>query len=71
MCCAHSAWLIPTGASIDSVANRPPTPSRLIATVNSPDTAPPRSAVCSASFSDVVAAAATRMLVRIETHMPT
>ena len=42
-----------------------------MATVNSPDTAPPRSAVCSASLSDVIAAAATRMFVRIETHMPT
>ena len=62
---------MPAGAMADSAANRPPTPRRLIATVNSPDTAPPRSAVCSASLSEVIAAAATRMLVRIDTHMPT
>jgi hypothetical protein len=42
-----------------------------MATVNSPETAPPRSAVCSASFSEVIAAAATRMFERIDTHMPT
>ena len=41
-----------------------------MATVNRPDTAPPRSAVCSAALSDDVAAAATRMFARIETHMP-
>ena len=42
-----------------------------MATTKRPDTAPPRSAICSASLRDVRAADAVRMFVRIETHMPT
>ncbi len=49
----------------------PPTPSRLIATTNSPDTAPPRSAACSARLRLVRAALAARMLARMETNIPT
>ena len=71
MCFAHSFASMPCGAIADNAANNPPTPSRLMATVKRPDTAPPRNAVCSASFSDVIAAAATRMFVLMETHMPT
>ena len=41
-----------------------------MATVNSPDTAPPRRAACKAALSELVAAAAVRMLVRIDTHIP-
>jgi hypothetical protein len=52
-------------------AKSPPTPSSDIATVKKPDTAPPRSAACSAALRPVVAAAAVRMLERIETHIPT
>ena len=35
-----------------------------------PETAPPRSAICSAWLSDVMAAAAVRRLARIDTNMP-
>jgi hypothetical protein len=48
----------------------PATPMSDMATVNSPDTAPPRSAACSAALSELVAAAAVRMFVRIDTHIP-
>ena len=48
----------------------PPTPSRLIATTNRPDTAPPRSAIWSARFRLVRAALAVRMFARIETNIP-
>src|SRR5688572_12209998 len=51
--------------------NKPPTPSRLMATTNRPDTAPPRRAICSARFRLLRDAEAVRMLVRIDTHMPT
>jgi len=50
---------------------RPPTPSRLIATTNRPDTAPPRRAACSARLRLVRAALAARMFERIETNIPT
>ena len=46
------------------------TPSSASATTTRPVTAPPRSAACSALFSEVRAAAAARMFVRIETYMP-
>ena len=54
-----------------TIAYSPPTPSRLIATTNSPDTAPPRSAACRARLRLVRAALAARMFARIETNMPT
>ena len=67
---AHAAGSVPAGANCASMAYNPPTPSRLMATVKKPDTAPPLSAVCSAALSDSLAAAATRILARMEIHMP-
>ena len=61
---------MPFGSIAASRAKRPPTPRSDIATVKRPETAPPRNAVCSAALSEVIAAAATRMFVRIDTHMP-
>ena len=46
------------------------TPIRASATTTRPVTAPPRRAACRALFSEVRAAAAARMLVRMETYMP-
>src|SRR2546428_13338569 len=48
-----------------------PTPNRLIATTNSPLTAPPRSAICSALLRLERAALAVRMFERTATYMPT
>ena len=53
------------------MAKRPPTPRSDIATTNRPDTAPPRSAICSAALSEVRAADAVRMFARMDTHIPT
>src|SRR2546427_756866 len=47
---------------LTSSAYRPPTPSRLIATTNRPETAPPRRAICNASLRLVRAADAVPML---------
>ncbi len=41
-----------------------------MATTESPDTAPPRRAICRALFRLVMAAAAVRMLARMETNIP-
>ena len=41
-----------------------------MATTNSPDTAPPRRAICSARFRLERAALAVRMLARTATYMP-
>ena len=49
----------------------PPTPRRLIATTNSPDTAPPRSAIWSARLRLVRTAEAVRRLARMEMNIPT
>src|ERR1700740_1813729 len=57
--------------SDSSKAYKPPTPNRLIATTNKPDTAPPRMAICKPSLRLDRTAAAVRILARIETHMPT
>src|SRR5436309_4156243 len=51
-------------------AYKPPTPKRLMATTNKPDTAPPRMAICKPSLRLDRTAAAVRILARIETHMP-
>src|SRR2546430_3751548 len=48
-----------------------PTPNRLIATTNSPLTAPPRNAICRALFRLERAALAVRMFERTATYMPT
>jgi len=71
MCGAQSAGLMVPGVRAVRIANNPPTPSNDIATTNSPATAPPRSATCSAPLSDVIAAAAVRMLARTAVHIPT
>ena len=47
------------------------TPKSDIATTKRPETAPPRRAIRSASFSELRAAEAVRMLERIEIHIPT
>src|SRR5262249_874261 len=51
-------------------AYSPPTPSRLIATTNKPDTAPPRMAIWRARFNELLAADAVLMLDLIETNIP-
>ncbi len=46
------------------------TPIKLSATTKSPDTAPPRSAICSAVLRLVRTALAVRRFARIDTNMP-
>src|SRR5438445_13498869 len=53
-----------------SNAYGPPTPKRLMATTNSPETAPPRNAIRNPSLRLDRTAAAVRILARMETHMP-
>src|SRR5256712_14227574 len=53
-----------------TIAYRPPTPRRLIATTNRPLTAPPRSAIWSARLTLERAALAVRMLARTATNIP-
>src|SRR2546426_3817150 len=48
-----------------------PTPNKLIATTNSPLTAPPRSAICSALLRLERAALAARVFERTATYIPT
>src|SRR5262249_10790432 len=48
----------------------PPTPKSDIATTRRPETPPPRKAIRRASFNELRAADAVRMLLRIEIHIP-
>ena len=66
----HWSGVSSAGASPEITPKSTPTPSSDIATTKSPDTAPPRSAICSAPLSELVAAAAVRMFVRMLTHIP-
>src|SRR2546425_13220974 len=66
-----SGILVGANSSASSTVYSRPTPRRLIATTNSPLTAPPRSAIWSALLRLERAALAVRMLERTATYMPT
>src|SRR3989442_13107500 len=63
--------LVGSNCRASSTVYSKPTPKRLIATTNSPLTAPPRSAICSALLRLERAALAVRMFERTATYMPT
>src|SRR5205823_7042001 len=63
--------LVGSKCSASSTLYSRPTPNRLIATTNSPLTAPPRSAIWSALLRLERAALAVRMFERTATYMPT
>src|SRR5881398_1984370 len=66
-----SGILVGSKCSASSTVYSSPTPNRLIATTNSPLTAPPRRAIWSALLRLERAALALRILERTATYMPT